>query len=156
MSGAPDGYVRVACANENCGTFLLDEALYRKLKRTGDTFHCPEGHGQHFKSETKELRERIEELENKLERAQKKAKREHGKAVDYRKKLSDERDRVRRLKDKVLDDADGVVEAVEDEWAWGCACGSRGRKPFATEEAAREAYQRHLASDAHDGSAQRA
>lgn len=130
--------VRIACATENCGSFLMDPALYQKLQQTGETFYCPEGHPQHFsdaeilqyQQEIAHLKERLGFLEDECDEAW----------DEY----LDERARRKTAEQLLLENVAGVIELWPDEWKWACECESHGAKAFETEEAAREAWQDHV------------
>lgn len=43
------GFATVACCRQGCGVvFAFPTDLYERLTNTGETFHCPFGHQQHF------------------------------------------------------------------------------------------------------------
>lgn len=54
-----------------CGQFFAMEGkFHEKMKQDGDTFHCPQGHAQHFIGPTDNdvLRERLKGAQDDLER----------------------------------------------------------------------------------------
>lgn len=135
---------RIACANRNCGTFPLDEQLYQKLQRTGETFHCPDGHPQHFSgSNTKKLKQRVEELESKLERAKKRADRMNDRAHSAWDQYQEQKQRRKFAESRLLDYAKGVVEVGPEQFRWSCECDSRGQKTFADVDNAKSAFKEH-------------
>lgn len=136
MSDSND-IVRVSCATENCGTFPMDAALNRRLKRTGDTFTCPAGHSQSYgETEESRLRERVDELEREAERARE----DHREVWD---KLLETNDELQALRRALYKHANGVVRVSDDDWRWACDCGGHGYKAFDTEERAERALENH-------------
>lgn len=145
---------RISCVAENCGTFPMDDALYKKLQRTGETFHCPEGHAQHF-TETVEDRlrkriqkleqkaKRVDELRRKLEREKKRADHESKQSDSLLERWREQREHRKHLEALVLEHVEGIIEIAPDEYKWSCGCGGRGQKAFDTEEEARDAYEEH-------------
>lgn len=144
--------VRVACVHEDCGTFPMDRALYDRLKRTRESFTCPNGHEQHFtETQTSELKQQVERLQSNLT-----AKDET--IADLRERIEREQDRKRNMmdraldaerdwrhaRDRLLDATSGVVEVAPETWMWACECGSRGRKQFSEPDEAREHHERHV------------
>lgn len=146
-----NGIKRIACVAENCGTFPVDRELYEKLKRTGDTFSCPEGHEQYFtktildekNEEIQALREEIAELQTRIETLEYR----EGRFKERSKKAWDdyleERERRRVAERVLLRNVVGIVEVGPGEYKWSCGCGNRGQKAFESAEAAREAYRDH-------------
>jgi hypothetical protein len=135
---------RVACVAENCGTFVLDDELYQKLKRTGEKFHCPEGHAQHFTESTEQkLRERIDELENKVQREKDRANRYRERVDEFHDDWREEKQRRQFVEQQLLQQSDGVVEVAAEQFKWACACGGYGQKAFDEEGDARAAYRKH-------------
>lgn len=57
-------YVEEDCCN--CGvSFFITSSLYRSLKRTKNTFYCPNGHAQSYRqSEADELKEQLIQKNN--------------------------------------------------------------------------------------------
>lgn len=128
---------RINCVNDKCGTFTMDKALYKRYKKTGDTFYCPAGHGQHFTESTEQkLREKIKVLQDRVDRLD-----------DYSNTLWEdlqaEKDQRRALEKRYLDSQHGVVEVNDEAWMWACNCGGRGSKRFESESEARRAYGSH-------------
>lgn len=144
---------RVTCAQENCGTFVMDEELYNKLKRTGETFYCPEGHPQHFTETTaNKLRSRISDLKEKIERVQSRLDRKKEMYHDARDQYFDESERRNFVESMLLSEVVGVVEVAPEQWKWSCACGSHGQKAFDDRDDAQAAYRKHLRrQDCSDG-----
>lgn len=138
-----DDIVRVSCATEGCGTFPMDKALHKRLKRSGNTFTCPAGHRQHYDGDSPEskLRERIQELESKVESC-----RERRRGLG--KQLAKERDRWREAEQLALsavaDSGEtGVVEPIDDRFTWACRCGGHGQKFYESREKAQHLFEQH-------------
>lgn len=131
---------RIACAHENCGTFPMDDALYRKLQQTGESFTCPEGHPQSFTDSThaklKDARKQIERLKGRIENFKDYERRSWDKYLE-------EHDRRTHLETMLLSEKNGVIEVGPGEFKWSCPCGSRGRKAFETAEVAHAALADH-------------
>lgn len=57
----------------NCGIpFLIPDNYYKMLKRTGVSFYCPNGHGQHYsvgETEAQKLKRQLQQKENELAQA---------------------------------------------------------------------------------------
>lgn len=151
-----DDIHRVTCATENCGTFVMDVALYRKLQRTGETFHCPEGHPQHFTESTEQqLRDRIEELERKAQRYKKRAERHSDTLRDLWADRREERRHRKRIQQALLPAINGVVEVDDECWLWGCACGGAARSTFETKTRAEQGLRQHRSQSCDGGVADR-
>lgn len=147
-----DDITRVTCVAENCGTFPMDDALYRKLKRTGETFTCPSGHEQHFtESVEQKLRDRISDLKQSLQQKDRRIQSLEEEEDDLVDEILEYRRKADHLESLLLDSVSGVVEVAEDEWKWSCDCGSRGKKAFDTPEEARERLQNHVQRTDCDG-----
>lgn len=128
---------RIACVNSNCGTFPMDEALFQQLRRTGETFTCPEGHKQHFtESKEKRLKEKVKNLKRRVES-------KDSTIDDLYEDWREEKDRRKFAESRLLDYAKGVVEVAEDQFRWSCECDSRGQKTFSDVEAAKDAFREH-------------
>lgn len=152
----PDDIHRATCATENCGTFVMDVALYRKLQRTGETFHCPEGHPQHFTESTEQqLRDRIEELERKLERAKGRAESRGDAATSAWRAKRAEIKKRKRIQSALLPAINGVIEVDDDCWLWGCACGGAARSTFETKGRADQGLRQHRSQSCDGGVADR-
>lgn len=167
-----ESIVRLSCCKENCGTFPMDRALYDKLKRTGESWCCPEGHQQHFTETTEdELREviaslqktveekerRISELESaqqRLSAAEDALDRRRDTILEYRDRIQEQRGRVSLLERLLLERAEGIVQVSPDGYKWSCNCGSRAQKVHDSEENARENYQQHLRRSGCEGDAE--
>lgn len=138
---------RVACAHENCGTFPMDDALYAKLQRTGETFTCPDGHPQSFTDSTyaklKRARKLIEKLKQQVNHNRGRAEQYRDTIMDYVDDLHEERDRRKHLERMVLAERNGVIEVGPSEFKWSCPCGSRGRKSFESPDQAKRALAGH-------------
>jgi hypothetical protein len=123
----------------------MDRALYDKLKRTQETFTCPEGHEQHFtESTTDEYERRIDELERKLE-----LQAEHKERYEEYWRQAQERawqneKRAKHLEKRLLEHVHGVVEVAPSEFKWACECGSKGSKRFDTPEEAQAHHTEHF------------
>jgi len=137
--------VRVSCATENCGTFPMDKALNKRLRRSGNTFTCPAGHKQSYNTTDpkKELREEISRLKQKLSRTE-------GRLENYRDNLSDmwddlreERELREAIEKSILEDVDGAVEILEGRWKWACECGNKTTATYDTEREAWGKYDAH-------------
>lgn len=142
-----DDTVRINCINDKCGTFVMDERLNARYKRTGETFYCPAGHAQHYTGESTEskLKKKNKELKRKIERLEERVEK-------YRDHLSDQWDAIREkdgliksLEDRLLETTDqsGAVEVSEDRWMWACSCGSSSHARFDTKREAWQAYDGH-------------
>ncbi|MWG36562.1 hypothetical protein [Halomarina oriensis] len=143
---------RLTCAHSNCGTFLMDDALVQRLKRTGDPFYCPGGHEQHFDGASPEakLRERIAELEQEVTRLTERAKNTREQLFDTYDELRDERARRKHVEALYLAGQEGVVEITDDVYRWVCPCGASCRTDFETRGEAYGAYDDHRGRDACD------
>lgn len=146
-----ESIVRLSCVAENCGTFPMDRALYDKLKRSGETWCCPEGHQQHFTETTEDaLREELAELQRVVE--------EKERRISKLKQLTDSRndsgrhwydrarekaERVNLLERMLLERAEGIVQVAPEGYKWSCSCGSRAQKVYDTPEEAQERYRAH-------------
>lgn len=140
-----DNIIRITCVKDNCGTFPMDNALYRKLKQTGDSFTCPAGHEQHFGgSPLEEKQERINSLKQKIDQLEDRLEQYREQRNEANQDYWDATQRIHRLETLLLENVAGVVEVDEDSWKWSCKCGSHGQKAFDTEEEARDRYERHL------------
>lgn len=132
-----DPTVRINCVKDGCGTFPMDRALYNRYKRTGETWHCPAGHAQHFTESTEQkLRDRIDGLERKVKRLKRHADNSH---QAWRK----EKTRRKHLEQIVFERVTGILQFGEDDYRWSCSCGGHGIKGFDTPEDARGAWQGH-------------
>lgn len=59
-------YVQEECANCQC-RFALTLDMYNRRKEDGRTFHCPNGHGQHYAETTvQKLKKQLEEKDRKI------------------------------------------------------------------------------------------
>lgn len=135
---------RIACVNSNCGTFPMDEALFQQLRRTGETFTCPEGHKQHFtESKEKQQKEKINSLQNKVKNLKRRVESKDSTIDDLYDDWREEKNRRKFAESRLLDYAKGVVEVAEDQFRWSCECDSRGQKTFDDVEDAKSAFQEH-------------
>ena len=135
---------RIACANENCGTFPMDDELHAKLQQTGETFHCPEGHPQHFGETTEsKLREEVKRLRQKVEKLESHLNRRRERLHDAWDERQDERQRRKHVERLLLEHVNHIVEVGPGEYKWACPCGSRGQKAFESIEDAQDAYMDH-------------
>lgn len=136
--------VRIACANENCGTFPIDRQLRNKLQKTGETFTCPAGHEQHFsESPLKKKEEQIKALKSKVEGLESRLEKYKGQAMDRWDETREERKRADHLERMLLSRANGIVEVGKDAFKWSCTCGSHGRDSYETAEEARKRFKEH-------------
>lgn len=54
----------------NCGVYFgMDKYLVKRLKETGDSFYCPNGHPQYY-TQKEQLESKIKELESQLQEAE--------------------------------------------------------------------------------------
>lgn len=63
------GFEVITCCNKNClQPFAMTTAMKSARQRDKATFYCPNGHAQHFTSETAEerLRKSVESLQTKI------------------------------------------------------------------------------------------
>lgn len=122
----------------------MDRELYQKLKRSGEAFHCPEGHAMHFTETTESrLRERIGELESQLQRKAKRVEQLEGWLSDAGQKRRRETSKRKTIQRALLPAINGVIEVDEDMWLWGCACGGAAYTIFENRERAEEALRQH-------------
>lgn len=94
--------VEVCC---KCGiAFAIPEDFQRKVRRTSESFYCPEGHQQYYPG-GKSDEAKIKELENELRRESDNAEFWRGQEAIQKRRVAAAKGRVTRIKNRI---ANGV------------------------------------------------
>lgn len=159
-----DETVRINCVKDGCGTFPMDQALYHRYKQSGETWHCPAGHAQHFTESTEsKLRNKVKQLQQeikRLERNQADELKQEVERLEHRLEIAENRSRkeyqkanqaeqlARQLYDEIIpywqnNRHSGVVKLTTRHYTWICRCGGYGRSFKRNREDAERLYEMH-------------